>query len=59
MGFWKVQLGNVFYYVREIKKTDVVERYARDIKEGWWDHARVQPRPRSASPSARSLLCLS
>ncbi len=36
-GFWKVQLGNVFYYIREIKKTDVVERYARDIKEGWWD----------------------
>jgi stearoyl-CoA desaturase (delta-9 desaturase) len=36
-GFWNVQLGNVFYYVREIKKTDVVERYARDIKEGWWD----------------------
>src|SRR5258708_3208335 len=37
-GFWNVQLGNVFYYVREIKNTDVVERYARDIKEGWWDH---------------------
>ena len=37
LGFWNVQLGNVFYYVREIKKTDVVERYARDIKEGWWD----------------------
>jgi stearoyl-CoA desaturase (Delta-9 desaturase) len=36
-GFWKVQFGNVFYYVREIKNTDVVERYARDIKEGWWD----------------------
>jgi stearoyl-CoA desaturase (delta-9 desaturase) len=36
-GFWKVQLGNVFYYVREVKKTDVVERYARDIREGWWD----------------------
>ena len=36
-GFWNVQLGNVFYYIREIKKTDVVERYARDIKEGWWD----------------------
>jgi stearoyl-CoA desaturase (Delta-9 desaturase) len=36
-GFWKVQFGNVFYYVREIKRTDVVERYARDIKEGWWD----------------------
>jgi stearoyl-CoA desaturase (Delta-9 desaturase) len=36
-GFWKVQLGNVFYYMREVKNTDVVERYARDIKEGWWD----------------------
>jgi stearoyl-CoA desaturase (delta-9 desaturase) len=36
-GFWKVQLGNVFYYIREVKKTDVVERYARDIKDGWWD----------------------
>src|SRR6476659_5330884 len=22
-GFWKVQLGNVYYYVREIKNTDV------------------------------------
>ncbi|MCC7416619.1 MAG: fatty acid desaturase [Acidobacteria bacterium] len=36
-GFWKVQLGNVFYYAREIRKTDVVARYARDIEEGWWD----------------------
>jgi stearoyl-CoA desaturase (delta-9 desaturase) len=36
-GFWKVQLGNVFYYIREVKRTDVVERYARDIKVGWWD----------------------
>ena len=37
LGFWNVQLGNVYYYIREIKKTDVVERYARDIKDGWWD----------------------
>jgi stearoyl-CoA desaturase (delta-9 desaturase) len=37
VGFWKVQLGNVYYYMREIKETDVVERYARDLKEGWWD----------------------
>jgi stearoyl-CoA desaturase (delta-9 desaturase) len=36
-GFWRVQLGNVYYYMREVKKTDVVERYARDIEEGWWD----------------------
>ena len=37
VGFWKVQLGNVFYYMREVKNTDVVERYARDIQDGWWD----------------------
>lgn len=36
-GFWKVQLGNVFYYMRELRSTDVVERYARDVHEGWWD----------------------
>ena len=36
-GFWNVQLGNVYYYMREVKNTDVVERYARDIEEGWWD----------------------
>ena len=36
-GFWNVQLGNVYYYIREAKKTDVVERYARDIHVGWWD----------------------
>ena len=36
-GFWQVQLWNVYYYMREVKKTDVVERYARDINEGWWD----------------------
>jgi stearoyl-CoA desaturase (delta-9 desaturase) len=36
-GFWKVQLGNVYYYMKEVKNTDVVERYARDVKHGWWD----------------------
>src|SRR5262249_54060554 len=37
LRFWRVRLGNVYYYMREVKKTDVVERYARDIEEGWWD----------------------
>jgi stearoyl-CoA desaturase (Delta-9 desaturase) len=36
-GFWHVQLGNVFCYLRELKSSDVVERYARDLNEGWWD----------------------
>ena len=37
MGFWSVQLGNVFHYVKEAKNKDVVERYARDIRDDAWD----------------------
>ena len=36
-GFWPVQLGNVYYYMREAKNSDVVEKYARDIKDDVWD----------------------
>ena len=34
-GFWRVQLGNVFYYIREGRNREVVERYARDIQDDW------------------------
>ena len=34
-GFWQVQLGNVYYYMREVKNPGTLERYARDIEEGW------------------------
>lgn len=37
MGFWSVQLGNVFHYVKEAKTKGVVERYARDIQDDVWD----------------------
>jgi len=37
MGLWKVQLGNVFYYVRELKDKSIVSKYARDIGEDLWD----------------------
>ena len=36
-GFWKVQLGNFFYYVKELKKPGTVEKYARDMKPDFWD----------------------
>jgi stearoyl-CoA desaturase (delta-9 desaturase) len=36
-GFWRVQWGNVFYYVREARNTDVVAKYAKDIKKDTWD----------------------
>jgi stearoyl-CoA desaturase (delta-9 desaturase) len=37
MGFWSVQLGNVFLYMKEARNRDVLERYARDIAEDWWE----------------------
>jgi stearoyl-CoA desaturase (delta-9 desaturase) len=36
-GFWSVQLGNVFLYLKEAKNPEVIDRYARDITEDWWD----------------------
>jgi stearoyl-CoA desaturase (delta-9 desaturase) len=36
-GFWSVQFGNVFYYLRELKDPEVVSKYARDVKEDGWD----------------------
>jgi len=36
-GFWSVQLGNVFHYIREARNPETIERYARDIKDDAWD----------------------
>ena len=36
-GFWKVQLGNVFYYVREARNPETIARWAKDIKDDIWD----------------------
>jgi stearoyl-CoA desaturase (delta-9 desaturase) len=36
-GFWPVQLGNVFYYVRETHNRATIEKYAHDIKVDRWD----------------------
>ena len=38
-GVLSVQLGNIFHYVRESRKPDVVEKYARDIEPDAWDRA--------------------
>ncbi len=56
-GFWAVQLGNVFYYIREAKKPEVVERYSRDIPEGWWDK-QVFSRGLLGLAIGTALLCL-
>jgi stearoyl-CoA desaturase (delta-9 desaturase) len=31
VGFWKVQLGNVFYYIKETKDPKIVATYAKDL----------------------------
>jgi len=36
-GFWKIQLGNVFYYARQLRDPDLVPKYARDVKPDAWD----------------------
>jgi stearoyl-CoA desaturase (Delta-9 desaturase) len=36
-GFWSVQLGNVFHYVKEAHNEETLARFARDIKEDAWD----------------------
>lgn len=36
-GFWKVQLGNIYYYVREARNPAIVARYARDIPDDGWE----------------------
>ena len=38
-GFWSVQLGNIFHYVRESRNLEVVEKYAHDIEPDAWDRA--------------------
>lgn len=36
-GFWAVQVGNVYYYIKEAKDPSVVQKYAKDVKDDVWD----------------------
>jgi len=48
-GFWKIQLGNVYYYLREAWNPETLARWAKDIREDWWG-----PRPGHWAASAAS-----
>ena len=37
LGFWRVQLFNVYYYMREAKNAETVRKFAPDIAEDWLD----------------------
>ncbi len=36
-GFWKVQLGNVYYYLREARRPEVLQTWAPDLPPDRWD----------------------
>src|SRR5688572_26997002 len=37
LGFWSVQFGNVFHYLKEAKNPAVLDKYARDITDDWFE----------------------
>ena len=37
MGFWSVQLGNAFHYVKAARDREVVDTYASDMEPDGWD----------------------
>jgi stearoyl-CoA desaturase (Delta-9 desaturase) len=38
-GFWSVQIGNVFHYLKEARNPETLDRYARDIRLDVFDKA--------------------
>lgn len=42
LGFWKVQLFNVYFYVREAKNPDVVRRFAAHVSPWWGDKSSMR-----------------
>jgi stearoyl-CoA desaturase (Delta-9 desaturase) len=36
-GFWSVQFGNVFHYLRALRDKGILTKYAPDIKDDVWD----------------------
>ena len=37
LGFWKVQFGNVYYYAREARNRETLEKFAPDLAPDRWD----------------------
>ncbi|MDO8728475.1 MAG: fatty acid desaturase [bacterium] len=36
-GFWSIQFGNVFYYLKALKDENILTKYASDIEDDIWD----------------------
>jgi stearoyl-CoA desaturase (Delta-9 desaturase) len=39
LGFWKVQLGNVYYYVQEARNPETLRKFAPDLAPDRWERA--------------------
>ena len=39
LGFWKVQLWNVYYYIREVRNAATIQKFAPDLPEDRLDRA--------------------
>ena len=39
VGFWHVQLWNVYYYVREARNPETIRTFAPDLEPDWLDRA--------------------
>ena len=37
MGFWKVQLGNLFLYIKESRNKETIEKFTKDMHDDVWD----------------------
>jgi stearoyl-CoA desaturase (delta-9 desaturase) len=57
LGFWRVQLLNVYYYIREARNQETIRTFARDIVEDRLDRALFS-RGVSGVVLGIALLCL-
>ena len=57
LGFWKVQLWNVYYYMREARNPETVRKFAPDIVEDAWER-RVFSWGWTGLASGIGILCL-
>ena len=57
LGFWRVQLFNVYYYIREAQNPDTIRTFAPDLPEDRLDRA-IFSRGRTGLALGIALLCL-
>ncbi|MBI3627818.1 MAG: fatty acid desaturase [Candidatus Sungbacteria bacterium] len=43
LGFWRVQLWNVYYYIREARNHETIAKYTKGMRVDWWDRLLAKP----------------